>query len=435
MRDWILTPSPYFFPDLATQALLQPFSSYPQVSTAAVMVLQPLAGVVLVAGLFRSVSAPGVGWFGLLLACLILGFANRWSDVAQPFLVLSYHGGQAVLGMGCLWLALSTRRRAFAWLCGFSLLGALSDPIFVVSWAAPSLILIFGTRPSWSARASHAAALCLANGLGLVARSWLPLSPQLGGLINLERTRSAWAIYSQSISSTASLIMIGAWAASFFALFLVWKNARQRLLVLALLASIVATLLGLLMIGAPTRLPDARYLSGHTLALLSATALALGSTTSRSLVVFLGTLFTLFAGIGAWRALGTADFRLRPAPVACIDAARERLKFDRCVAGYWASKPLMTLANPPLVAMQVKPDGTPDWFISTRRHFPVPVDVDCAVFPDGEVARFISLYGAGSFQERCDGFTLLVYQGDQKAALNAALRPRLDQPAIPSPFF
>lgn len=272
-----------------------------------------------------------------------------------------------------------------------------------------------------------------ASGLGLMLRRLLPLPPQLGGIVNLDRARSTWSLYLTSLPSAASAVMIVAWCLAVFALFVHWRDRRARLLVLALIAVALGTLVGLAAVGLPTRLPDSRYLTSHTLALLALVSLALGATTRPGLTGMIGVLVVAFSAHRGVSAAATARFDLQPGPLACVSQLRPRL--SRCVAGYWASKPILLLADPPLVAMQVKADGTPDWFISTRRHFQVQEEIDCAVFPDGDAPIFASIYGPGVAQQRCDGFTVFVYEGEAKRRLNAALRPRLDQPAVPSPFF
>jgi hypothetical protein len=433
LSNWVLTPSPYLFPDFLLYCLIAVFSRATWVLAAAPALLLPVALVGAVHVLSTRLQLEATSrWFSVLLSVGLLLYAEHRSDTFAPFVVLSSHGGAALLVVVCL--AMSTWRRplvqAATLVC--CVLGSMSDPLFAFA-AAPALAVIF-----WSMHSNRllATASVFACALGLKLRAALPVSPQLSGLFNRARTAAVLDMYRTSIVSFEGRVMVFAWVLSAVLVFVAWHQRRARVVALAALSSCGATLVSLWLVGAPTQLPDSRYLAAHSILLVLLVSMLLAVLGGERLAKMAVVLCSLFAAERAlhYRAMFSSVGTLKPAPVACMTRFKQETPVHRCVAGYWASKPLM-LGPDPVVALQVKPDGSPNWFINTRRGFAQGGPIDCAVFLEADDAVFVSRFGNGTRVMRCDGFVLRSYDGEDKRRLNEMLLPLLEAPVTPAPFF
>lgn len=445
LSDWRLTPAPYLFPDMLIFGAAWLFSRGQQVLPWLVAAIQAglwCPAVMLLSDRTVRDGSSDNSWIpsALVLHAALAIYRQGGAGAMAPFLVLTYHAGQALLGGVVLGVMHHGGRWRFGGGLVFVLLGAISDPFFVAGFLFALVIDILTTAEQLKGRLMRAIAVVVAAVLGLGVRGLLPLPMQQSGLFSWHRTLEAVTIFQRTVAESGGQLALVLWFIAVLFAVAAWRLGHSpRVLVVWCLVGL-SSVAGAVLVGAPTAYPDSRYLTSHALALAAVFSVSLAS------LFPLPRLWRVFAVLAVVHSASVvyacrrhlADFaRVENQFVSCFQSLRLDVPepLFRCVGGYWAAKPVGLYSVPRVVALQVKPDGTPDWFVSTRREFSEAGPIDCAIFPVAEVGIFLGRYGAPSYRKDCGPVSVLAYVGQDKVRLNTLLLPVLAQPAVPSSFF
>lgn len=151
VRGWHLNGAPNFFPDMFFYFILMAFFNDALVTDFAFSMLQYLAFLFLVYWLFRQINKEKSHAYSSLFTylmfffLLIPVFANRFLITFQ-LLSISYHFGASIMALLCLNLFIkylrTSKKRTLAALMIFTILGALSDRLFLVQFLFPAMALL-----------------------------------------------------------------------------------------------------------------------------------------------------------------------------------------------------------------------------------------------------------------------------------------------------
>lgn len=151
VNGWHLNGAPNFFPDMFVYFILMGFLSDPLITDFTFSMLQYAAFLFLVYWLFRqidrkkSMTYATVFVYLMFFLLLIPVFANRFL-ITYQLISISYHMGASIMALLCLNLFIkymrTTQRRTLAALMVFTILGALSDRLFLVQFLFPALSLL-----------------------------------------------------------------------------------------------------------------------------------------------------------------------------------------------------------------------------------------------------------------------------------------------------
>ncbi|MBN1207275.1 MAG: hypothetical protein JXB05_20490 [Myxococcaceae bacterium] len=472
---WRLTPAPYFFPDMALyfllDALIDPFVH----AALAYGVVQLVLLVLALRYLVRTVSPPGTGALGHLLAvvvvdALLLGYAAGHFPFMRYALLNAFHFSVVLLAVVALALALRTYQggsRGAPWLLGgVCFLASASDSLFVVAFTAPVgigfVLLAWLQRPArWRRLGLMLGVLSVSTLLGFWAVRWLTPRRPNAGFTRL-RLGQAWE----------SLRQLGA---------AVGEQFQARPVVMGVWASLV---LGAVAVAVTQRrrwtAPDSPWSGLYTVCLY--TVLMVGANASavvltglftdpesfRYLVLPLVLPFLAGAFVGArvprerWQrrlgagALGLAvvawgAFILRspwhtqgprlsgfyPPLVECLDQNQARRGLGRGVSDYWNAKLVSMFSRTGLRVNQLNPKGQAhhwinnlDWYLDERGPRP---DYNFLIPRGMDTAAFERQYGPPRETFRCGEVEIHVYGEGFDAALRAALARQLNLPNPRSP--
>ncbi len=151
VKGWHLNGAPNFFPDMFIYFVLMSFLRDPLVTDFAFSMLQYISFLFLVYWLFRQINKEKYAAYSALFTflmfffLLIPVFANRFL-ITYQLLSISYHMGASIMALLCLNLFIkylrTTKKRTLAALMIFTILGALSDRLFLVQFLFPAMSLL-----------------------------------------------------------------------------------------------------------------------------------------------------------------------------------------------------------------------------------------------------------------------------------------------------
>jgi hypothetical protein len=469
-NGWALTPAPYFFPDLpllfSLQALLGGAVTPAVVAYAAA---QWLLFALALLWVQRAVSGGGRG-AALVVAgaagLLLLHAAGRL-ELLTLALLSAHHFGAALLGLSGLALLLRVlegggagARVGLAAVCA---LGAMSDRLFLVLFAAPAAGLVVlraalrreGLRPL----RLPLALLVVGSAVGLRAGRLLtrrqpggPPSPSFDWG-EAQRSAAALAQATRALLEGPSGPVLLAWAGVWLLLGglavgrLRWAAgegapARAWAVCTFFVLSLGTSLLVMVGTGNVIDAGSLRYLPLATLpplllpAVLGAALLAPGPRRLLSLLA-LALVAGALALTGVPRAplADVADLAGRVPPLArCLDAHAREGGLVWGIGGYWEAKPVSLFSREGVRVRQVDHTGAPftwisnsDWFLETRGE-PPPRYTFALQLGEGPLPVLEARYGLPERTLRCEGFTVWVYGPDFDAKVRAGFRAALRRP-------
>jgi len=398
LRDWYLTPAPYFFPDFPLYLLAWLASSAIPAQTTAFALLQTLLMACAVHLLARKVTGPHAWPATALLAPLLAWLGLHAGD---PFLRLygsAHHYGAflCTLLLAALWLGPDDngRQPARAWWTGaagalLACLTTLSDALFLVQSVAPlalALLLCGGTQRLAARLARMTLLLALPSVLGMwsyrhvvahptryEARLSLARLPEnlaefgriLAGLFGQQRVLAAVIL----LALLAGLVCGAACLRRKPAPIL--PRALLGMLVFSTLSCAATVTVMLLSQQAP---PAPRYLIAPLSLPLVAGAFLLAywlGAGFRPVGLGLGCVFAGLLAFDAWqvRHADNGGRYFYPEQVACIDGALAQSNARHGVAQYWDAKQLQALSRHRPTMAQYTGDLAPMEWITSQRFF------------------------------------------------------------------
>jgi len=446
IADWLLTPAPYFFPDMPLYGLAWLAGSGAAAQTTAFALLQTVLAALALYLLARQALArdrlPAAAALSILFIWLGL-------TVDDPFVRLfssAHHYGAfvAALLLCALWLRLDTdrdgppARLAMAGIVALGFLTTLSDALFLAQTTLPlfaaALLARHGAAPA--ARPRRAAMLLLAPALaGLLAYRFVVAHPtryptrlslsQLPQHLNDLHTIFATLFGARPLLAGAMLLALG-WGAACILVCLRRRPLPGLARPLHLLGafatlSFLATI-GVMLLSKNVQ-PVPRYLIGALswplvagvfalVQLLEARRRHAGAALGLGLCLVLS---SMLAG-EAWRvrAQRDSDRYFYPEQVACIDRALAAAGVHTGMAQYWDAKRLQGLSREHLTLGQYTGElGRMEWITSTRFYRPA---YDFAIVAEQEsaefrlpIARLAGRDGAAPRAVSCGDRTVLIY--------------------------
>lgn len=426
LSDWAIPHSPYFFPDLFLHALLQLGSSqadWLRLSTAVIQI-GVFGWLLWRISVEAGATAQGIGTLAAL-AGILLVFKPGGLDFPTSLFCASDHGGQAMVGLLSYYLLL----RPGAWrVLAVQLLAVLtcaSDPLYFITSAGGLAFLCLRTQTG-ATKVWGVFGLFVACFIGAWLRYLLPIPPPQPVIV-WGRSVDALSIFSRHISEGPAWIAYSGLGLGVLSVWLT-RTPQQRNLAIFAWLTVASTLIGLAIIGAEVVTWKSRYFVSLWLALVLLAGGALRPILSWKRLQLIASFALLIVGLWNFilqlpniRNLG----RLKPEPAACFDRASSETELNRCVATYWKAKTVAALAARPPLLSQIRPDGWPDWWITTRRTNQIEAPVDCAILANHETGTFVNHFGQPSRVVTCGETQVLIYAGAQRDSLNRLLLPRL----------
>ena len=442
IRDWYLTPAPYFFPDYPLYAV-------------AYLVSEGAFNQFLAFGLLQlAAAAAAIGWIArtcrrehATLVAVLVVTALGWLAVrpVEPFifaLASAFHFG-AFLGallFVALWLQREqhARRWQLPCMCAITFLCTLSDSLFTVQAVAPFLLTCAlvrrAPRPfAFRAVLPHAAVLAAAL-LGIAAYKLVRHPTRPPTMLGLEHfARNAHALGQALTRVVEQVPVLGVVIGVYLAVGLACivrvvptrafgSMPRPLLLLLVFsLAAMAGNLAAMLLL--TNLVVNPRYIIAALTWPLVVTAILLAhwraawfSATSLSVVAMVVGLL----GADAWAAVRRtgAEPAGYPSAVACIDQALATADVHNGIAGYWDAKWLQALSKHRLTVAQHMGNLSEHPWITSARYFRPAYDFAIVSNNGGDeyvlpVARLIALNGPPAHTATCGGYTVLVYGQDR----------------------
>lgn len=448
LRQWFLTPAPYFLPDWPLYFGLRALSGSVYHALGGVMAVQALALWALAALLLRRLVGGANAMAGAALALAAVCWGAVHDTYPYTYIMLAtYHFGTFLMVLLSLLLLLPrlsqpgpAPRASLAWLALLAAATTLSDRLYLAQFAAPALLLLWLHRrrlPAWRP-------LCLALALGcvggLLLSRWRWLLPNAAHIPWALSLRQAGA----NLRDIGAIVEAARLQNPFLTLFVVGYYA-------GLLAMAPGTLLGK---GWRWSNPVLAWLALFNLASAGATiaAMAISSVgpTPRYLIpVFVLPVLLAPAMLQGWlarvrpapaRAWGPCGWALAallmcwpllrmvaqsgpvlheyyPADIACADRVFEQYDLRHGVAGYWdASWVAMNSRRKPTIAPIEENLRVQKW-ITTADNFRGRYDFALVAPGADEVAKphaalLIEGSGAPLTSVVCGTLKILVYPQD-----------------------
>lgn len=443
IRDWYLTPAPYFFPDyllflIAYWASKSAFHQFLVFS-----LLQLAAATAALAWIARTCVRSHATLAAVLAATLIGWLAVRPTAPFVFALASAYHFGAflSALVFVALWLQNEQRPRPwqFPGMYILAFLAALSDPLFMVQAVAPFLVACALVRRqprlfAFKAALPHIGVLVAAQ-LGVASYRWFithsTRSLNKFGLAHF--AQNAHELGSVVADLAIQLPLLGIIMAAYLLLgiacivrvvperaFLGLPRPLLLLLVFTLLAvasNVAAMLLMTSLVVTPRYLIAALTWPIVALTMLLAHWLgtrfaATGLAATAALVLLLGTRAVVLTGQAGNAPAGY------PAQIACIDHALAAADAHRGIAGYWDAKRVQALSKRDLSIAQYMSDMTEHRWITSGSYFRSTYDFAIISAEGGPAfllpaAQLIARNGPPVLTAICGDHTVLVYGNDQ----------------------
>jgi hypothetical protein len=424
IKDWVLPPTPYFFPDFAVYSVLRAIWSNQDWTAIAAQVLVPTSLALISIHIARQIGSVFNSYQTLaLLSTMLLAYAWRWSGLAVGFLCLTIHSGQIVMVLACIALLLRPSAARVVAVCTISFATALSDPLFVMAGVLPMGYLIWQLAGGW-ARWVKLVSFLAANLGGLAVRSQLPVPAQPAKFFDSHRSAEALRAFAAHLGDFDTLPVYIGFGCAALALVSYWRDRQRRTVILALIMSPIALLFCLWLIGAEVVVWGSRYLISMHVILAILAPIGLNTLVKRkpftlAFAVAIGAS-TVVAVVSSYRNLANIG-TVRLAPMECFDRFALSHPVHRCVASYWFAKPIAVLASRDVTVLQTRPDGIPYRWINTQRHIREHANIDCAIFNESEAVYFTKRFGEPQSSVQCEGVRIMAYTGDGQQELNKRL--------------
>jgi hypothetical protein len=394
LKDWYLTPAPYFFPDYLIYATAYAASSGTLRQFLVFGLLQLVATTAAIAWLGRSCIREHATAAAVLVATCFGWLAMRTVEPYIYVLASGFHFGAflATLAFVAVWLQREQQpaRWQLAGMCALTFLTTLSDMLFVVQTIVPfllaSALVRRADRPFRARAALPHLAILLAAVLGSVAYKWVVSHrtryPAKIGLDTLwPNLHALWDTVAQLSGQVPLLgLVMGVYLAGALVALVRIVQTRgflglPRPLLLLLTFSLFAVLCNLGFFLLVTNVVvNQRYMIAAASWPIIVTVLLLGhwrttwfGTASLALTAALVTLL----GIDAWHAPPQNDTAPRAwrEDIACIDQALAASDARHGIAGYWDAKRIQAFSGRRLFIAQYLSDLSEHRWITSGAYF------------------------------------------------------------------
>lgn len=459
LRDWRLTPAPYYFPDLCLYAAAHVLAPNVELAQYVAALSHLLLFVWLSQRLTRHVVRDGA----VSLACvalvwlplLLLNLTHRVDAPGiSPLYRLTNHGGAALGALAVLYMGMRDTRAPLvlaALVAAVSFGLGVSDPLFAASCSAPLLVLgiLACVKPVWARlmspcdreRATLRARFLIAGATGLAGAyvsghvHWL--SSELHGIALSPTRQRAWNALVHELSGGSA--EKGAWLLLVCVLALglllrrpAPRSASLRVLALWQIDSIVSSLGAIVW----TR----NYLDGGSLRYLNVPfALApvfVGAVMARAIVQWQHAARAVTAVAGLLLIASCGTLVICPALLArgsyrsdwrdkagCVAQVLEREGVYVALTDYWRCKPLRLFSGGRVQALQMRAKlKRPYYWIASRGWYRGEHRFGVIVTNDLRPDAITRAYGEPAQVDRCADLELFSYRGRARDKLSAHMR-------------
>lgn len=446
LKDWFLTPAPYFVPDWPIYFLAMRIFGLPYLAVAAFFVVQILLSFALVTAINRRFSempnALAGAAFSISFCCLLS------ARLVEPFsfaLISAYHYGAFLMLLLALWLVIGgiqkktvadAKKQAYG-VFAVTALAALSDKLFLIQFSLPALAALLymsiRSRIERKTAITFMLAICAGSVLGPLLYKAMASkaidTPAGFGMENLSRNlHDLLAIVRGGMDGNAyAMAIVVLFYLSVAALpWLAWRagkveyKPRNELLFVAVFSLCSGAVLVLVELFNKMLL-NGRYLIPLFLApILFSPTLILGYLKKAAAEVF-GVLLLFASAICIFALVRLAaenDASIKtdfyPADVACIDGVIGKYGLRNGIAEYWDAKRVSVLSKTSVNIAQVFQDLSAHQWITTTATFKnaydfalINLDSLAPVQPNEQ--HIVEINGAPAASVQCGKIKVLVY--------------------------